>query len=189
MGDHVPNGVREHIARAVRAGFDGEEDIVEWAAEYAEDEHGGVDRDRIREVTAELLAAHRAEQAGWPDPTDCDRLDAAFAAMQRRGVIARQNFSCCSNCGHAEMWGEMRSPPPNWLVEGYAFYHMQDTERAVEGGGLYVKYGAVEEGEEAAAAVGRVVAEELRNAGLTVEWDGSPDRAVGVVGLDWKRRR
>jgi hypothetical protein len=42
---------------------------------------------------------------------------------------------------------------------------------------------------EAAAAVGQVVAEELRNAGLTVEWDGSPDRAVAVVGLDWKRRR
>src|SRR5262249_15271978 len=113
MSDHVPNDVREHIARAVREGFDGEEDIVERAAEDAEDERGGGPGAGTGQVTPERLAPHRAEQAGCPPPPDCDRLDAAFAAMQRRGVIARQNFSCCSNCGHGEMWGEMRSAAPN----------------------------------------------------------------------------
>lgn len=181
--------IRSYIRNAVREGFRDEDGIAEDACDYAQDNHGKPMRALVKRLTRELLAEHRAEQAMWPRPTDCDRLDAAFAALQRRGVIARQNFSCCSNCGHAEMWDEMREMGPNCRVSGYAFYHVQDTESAVEDGSLWVKYGAVAEGDEAAAAVGAAIAEELRQAGLTVEWDGDPGRAVAVVGIDWKKRR
>lgn len=179
--------IRGYIQRAVREGFRDEDDILENACDYAADEHGNPMRAQVKRLTKELLAAHRAEQATWATPTDCDRLDAAFDAMQRRGVVARQNFSCCSNCGHAEMPGEIEAMGPNAHVVGYAFYHMQDTESAAEGGGIYVKYGSVETGGE--VAVGEVIAEELRRAGLKVEWDGDPSRAIGVVEIDWKRRR
>ncbi|MFD4948072.1 DUF6891 domain-containing protein, partial [Streptomyces sp. NPDC058409] len=37
-------------------------------------------------------------------------------------------------------------------------------------------------------AVGREVAAALGEAGLTVEWDGSPDRAIELTGLDWRKR-
>src|SRR5262249_46017524 len=156
------------------------------AEDFAREECGQDNlRGPICRAIAEQVAAHRAEQAGWPETTDCDRLDAAFAGLQLRGIVARQNFSCCSNCGHGEMWGEMEAMGPNCRPKGYAFYHVQDTESAAEGGGLFVKYGAVARGEEAAVAIGRAIAEELRKAGLTVEWNGSSDQAVGVVGLDW----
>jgi hypothetical protein len=190
MSATLPADIRDYIDRAVREGFDDEDSIVSNAEDLAESDHGRSNLRRpIKRFTAERLAAHRDEQAQWKGPTDCDRLDAAFAAMQRRGVVARQNFSCCSNCGHGEMWGEMSNMGPNARVEGYAFYHMQDTESAVEGGTLYVKYGSNREGDEAITEVGRVVAEELRKAGLKVQWNGDPGQAVGVVRLDWKRRR
>jgi len=186
----ILDDVRAYIARAVREGFDDEDSIVSNAEDYAESEHGRANlRRQIKRITAELVATHRAEQARWKGPTDCDRLDAAFAAMQRRGAVARQNFSCCSNCGHGEMWDEMRNMGANARIDGYAFYHMQDTESAVEGGSLYVKYGSNREGDEAITAVGQIIAEQLRKAGLKVQWNGSPSQAVGVVGLDWKRRR
>src|SRR5262245_61330412 len=110
--------VRAYITRAVREGFRDEVGILEDASDYAETEHGKPMRAEVKRLTKELLAAHRAEEATWKGPTDCDRLDAAFAALQRRGVVARQNFSCCSNCGHGEMWDEMGNMGPNARVEG-----------------------------------------------------------------------
>src|SRR5262249_24034466 len=136
--------------------------------------------------------AHLQEQAGWPEATDCDRLDEASAAMESRGVVARQNFSCCSNCGHGEMWNVMQEAAqagdPNCRVLGYPFYHMPDTDRAVEGGDIYIKYGAIEGSDQAAEAIGRIIADEVREAGLAVQWNGSANDAVAVT-LDWKKRR
>jgi len=34
-------------------------------------------------------------QREWPSVTDCDRLDRAFADLNGRGIVARQNFACC----------------------------------------------------------------------------------------------
>jgi hypothetical protein len=195
-GEHamtpLPDEVHTYITHAIREGFRDEEEIVEDAIENAEQEGHKNVRRQIRKVTAELFAAHLREQAGWQKPTDCDRLDEAFAAMESRGVVARQNFSCCSNCGHGEMWDVMQEAAqqgdPNRRVLGYAFYHMQDTDRAVEGGDVYIKYGAIEGSEQAAVAVGRIIADEVREAGLAVQWNGSAAAAVAVT-LDWKKRR
>ena len=73
-------------------------------------------------------------------------------------------------------------------ARGYAFYHMQDTERATEGGSLYLNYGACEEGEAAALQVARDIVTRLEAHGLRTDWDGSWDQRIGVA-LDWKRRR
>ena len=74
------------------------------------------------------------------------------------------------------------------LVRGYGFYHMQDTEHAVEGGGVDLGYGADEKGEPAAVGIGRGISDALRAYELTVEWDVTMQKRIKVV-LDWKRRR
>jgi hypothetical protein len=74
------------------------------------------------------------------------------------------------------------------LVRGYAFYHMQDTERAVVGDGVYLAYGAIEEGPFAATRIAQEICDALRAEGLVVEWDGTVEKRV-LVKLDWKRRR
>ncbi|MBL7373657.1 hypothetical protein INQ23_30515, partial [Escherichia coli] len=61
-------------------------------------------------------------------------------------------------------------------------------ESAVDGGGLYLNYGACDEGEDAALAVARDIVAELEAHGLETRWDGSWDQRIGVA-LDWKRRR
>lgn len=188
--DRVPEEVRAYIARAVKEGFLSEEDIVETATEFALEETGLDDQEAaIARITAQLISVHRRVQARWKTPTDCDKLDTAFARLERRGVVSRQNFTCCSTCGHHEIWDEIREAKGRGKVSGYVFYHMQDTEGACEGGSLYLKYGAVAEGEAAVAEIGRAVVEELEVVGLKAEWNGRPDTAVQVVGLKWKRRR
>ena len=72
--------LREFIAAHVWEGFDSADDIVENATNYAYETLGRDDlQPDVERITAELIAAHRAEQAGWEGPTDCDRLDEAFA--------------------------------------------------------------------------------------------------------------
>jgi hypothetical protein len=182
--------LEQFIATLVAAGFDTPEEILQAASDYLADD---LDQRRIDLESGPMLeralAAHAADEANWPALTDCDRLDAAFAVLERQGVIARQNFSCCGNCGSSEIWGEIDAArDAGDPAHGYAFYHIQDTERAAEGGGIYLNYGAVDEGEAAALSVAQQIVAALEAKGLETEWDGSWDQRIGVS-LDWKRRR
>jgi hypothetical protein len=99
-------------------------------------------RSTAQRILTEELAAFQEEMKGWPKVTDCDRLDAAFEELERNGIVARANFTCCSNCGRAEIGGPMQEAAARGLcVRGYAFFHQQSTERAVEGSGVMLKYG------------------------------------------------
>ncbi len=41
------------------------------------------------------------EHASYPDVRE--RLTEAFKAMRKKGILARQNFSCCTSCGSSEL--------------------------------------------------------------------------------------
>ena len=173
----------------IAAGFMDREQIIEGAADYVADQMDPVRaRAEAERLWPALVTQHRAAQAEWPETTDCDRLDAAFAALEARGVIARQNFSCCGNCGSYEIGDEIgAAQDAGRPAHGYAFYHMQDTDSAVEGGGVYLNYGACAEGEDAALAVGAEIVAELEAHGLRTDWNGDWGKRIGVT-LDWKRR-
>jgi hypothetical protein len=178
------------IRRGVAAGFAPPAEIIESAVDLLRDEADpAVLRPNAQRMLRDILADHQAEQATWPTVTDCDRLDAAFAALEAAGIVCRQDFSCCGTCGAAEIWGEAADvEAAGASVRGYAFYHMQDTEAAVEGRGVYLSYGAAEDGEAAALAIANEVVAALERQGLRVSWDGQWSRRIGVA-LDWKRRR
>ncbi|MBO9714066.1 MAG: hypothetical protein J7495_14245 [Sphingomonas sp.] len=182
--------LRAVIRRDVQGGFRDEDAILTGLEDYLGDE---IDPALIRReaprLLREALAEHRAAAASWPGETDCDRLDAAFAALEADGVIARQNFSCCGTCGTSEIWEEVDEAQQAGLpAHGYAFFHMQDTEHAVEGHGLHLNYGACEDGEAAALAVGREIVAALEAEGLETDWDGSWSTRIAVA-IDWKKRR
>ena len=93
--------------------------------DYAYGKFEGDFEPEIKWLTAELIAAHRSDQAEWGASTDCDRLDEAFAALNRQGIVARQDFSCCNNCGFTEIWDEVEEAEKQQPIEGYVFYHLQ----------------------------------------------------------------
>jgi hypothetical protein len=182
--------IEAEVAQRIREGFDGFEEIVEGVVEYLAEEHPGADLvPMVRAAAAEAWARAREEQASWPVPTDCDRLDRAFAALERSGIVARQNFTCCQTCGHAEIGDEIAKAQGEPEAVGYAFYHMQDTEHAAQGYGLCLAYGALEQGEAAQQKVGRSIVEALRKEGLAAEWSGDVRKRIEVKDLLWRRRR
>jgi hypothetical protein len=182
--------MREYVRRYVVAGFDSPSLIPESIVEvFCDDADEEVLRPIAERLTREAVTAHVREQASWPDVTDCDRMDDAFAELNRSGIVCRQNFSCCGNCGVAEIGAEIQAERARGLVvRGYAFYHMQDTESAAEGYGLYLNYGSIEDGEAAALQVAQTIVAALERHGLTTEWNGRVDTRIHVR-LDWKRRR
>lgn len=148
-------------------------------------------RAKIHQLVQEELREHEQDQNTWPTETDCDRLDLAFAQLEAVGILARQNFSCCSNCGNFEIRQEIAElQAQGRSLAGYAYFHFQDTESAVEEGRLYLAYGpsGFSATEEAVIEIGRIVATSLRNAGLRVEWDENPAKRL-CVAMNWQRRR
>ena len=182
--------LRDRIRSDVAAGFYDEDVILTQLPDYFA---GEIDPAIVRREAPRLLRQALGEQAAaeadWPAVTDVDRLEAAFAALEADGIVVRQNFACCMTCGSDEIWEEVQAVADAGLpTRGYAFFHSQDTDAVVDGGDLFLAYGACDEGEAAALAVGREIVAQLAAHGLRTEWDGSWDRRIGVP-IDWKKRR
>jgi hypothetical protein len=186
----LPADVVECVDTNVAAGFANEDDIVEICIDATETD-AAPDPQPLVALVAAALEKHKSRELGWRSPTDCDLLDAAFAAMEREGIVARQNFSDCQSCGLAEIDEEAEAlAKTGKRVKGYAFYHQQDTEAAVAGGGLYLSYGALGTDRRAAnVEIGRRVLRILSDVGLHASWNGNIGTRIGIDRLRWQRRR
>ncbi len=181
----------DFIRIQITAGFAPIDDIVDDAVDVfsstSPDEQAL--RDAALAIAQQALNGHVAQQAGWPDTTDCDRLDAAFAELDRAGIVARQHFSCCQTCGahdiHDEMHQAAKSGAPS---RGYAFFHAQDTEHAARGESLYLSYGAADKDRSASVAIGHEVVAVLGRHGLSPAWNGKQAHRIALP-IRWQRRR
>ncbi|MFB7669090.1 hypothetical protein ACFC1R_35125 [Kitasatospora sp. NPDC056138] len=177
---------RAHARTLLRGGFLDFRAVAVAVSEMSEPGEGFVTVEQAGRILGPLWDERLAEQESWPEVTDADRLARAFATLEERGVVARMNFACCGRCGHDEM-----QEFADGRARGYVFFHSQDTDRAAAGHGLWLAYGAYgpehrQSGRDAAIGVEVVAA--LTEAGLPAVWDGSPDSAVRVAPLDWRRR-
>jgi hypothetical protein len=180
--DDLRTTATEHIRTAVARGSETCAMIVAGTAEYL---HGNGEPAELHALAWELVPAafeaHLAAQAGWPERTGSDRLTDAFRALDAAGVVAREDFSCCQNCGTGEIGAEVLD-----TARGYVFYHRQDADRAAEGGGVWLAFGLFDA--PPTVEIGAEVAAALRAEGLTVNWDGSAGQRIHVP-MSWGRRR
>lgn len=176
------------LRHAIAAGYDDAADALkdlEDALEHVSADAGF--RAEFATLAAALEQGQRAKEATWSTPTANDRLEAAFAELDAAGIVALQNAGWTQTDGWEEI-GEATEHRQN--VRGGVFFHSQDTERAMEGGGLMLTFGVVGEGGAAASAViGEETAATLRSYGLTVEWNGRVDARLLVKPFIWQKRR
>ncbi len=97
-----------------------------------------LDEETATAVFASVVEVRRRQQASFGElaPTS---LSDAFAELERRGVVARQNFSCCGNCASGEIWDERPAGRPS---RGYVYFHSQDTDSLLDSNETYIGYGA-----------------------------------------------
>ena len=181
--------ILDAISRHVRGGFETPADIVRIVLETV-DEGAAVDRDEVDAVVAAAFRSQRRAQAAWPAVTDCDRLDAAFAALEARGIIALHYAGYTQSDGYDEVVEAVHAlaEPPRAI--GYCFYHGQDLERAVDGGGLRLAFGPIDPNREPdeGPRIGRMIVDALADAGLESAWNGSFQQRIDLPRIDWKRR-
>lgn len=181
--------VSEEISVLVRSGFYDKERLAEIFCEemYAP---GELDPKEVAASIDSAFDSWNFEKQSWPEVTDCDRLDSAFAAMRKRGIIAMQNAGYTQSDGYDDFREAYEGHPNKQTVIGYCFYHGQDLERAVRGEGLFFAFGPVDPKDEESKGpeIGRLVREELERAGLRVEWDGTFASRLSVPGIVWRRR-
>lgn len=185
----LPEDVKEFIANMMLEGFDSVHEMIACANEFASEFHDRDFSNEINATVAELLAEQLGRQAEWKSPTDCERLDAAFAALNRQGIVARQNFSCCNNCGFTEIWDEVEEAEKSQIVTGYVFYHLQCTARAIKTGQLLMAYGSIDDNLNSLNRVVSTIVTELRNSGLPASWAGTLGHPIVIDGIAWQRRR
>ncbi|MEW1693345.1 DUF6891 domain-containing protein [Streptomyces sp. NPDC091265] len=176
--------LEERVRELLRGGYGSVTELAETAEDYlVKDGVHPVTLAQARLLVERLWLERVEEQRLWSDVTDADRLERAFAALDGRGITAREHFACCRSCGLSEIHGDGRDD-----ARGFVFFHLQGTEGAAAGHGLSLYYGGFDGSAETTTAVGREVAAALGDAGLTVEWDGSPDQAIELTDLDWRKR-
>ena len=120
------------------------------------------------------------------DPEFKPRLDLAFKALRRKGLITRQNFLCCQNCaGYALTEMAVKLVEQGKPFNGTVFYHAQDNANRKDGEDFYLAFGDVNSTQKGrlgldSATVGRMVVEALAAEGLETEWNGDPDTRILV---------
>jgi hypothetical protein len=181
--------LKRHIADRVALGFTSRAAIVrEYTKDLDEKMFGQPEESAVKIFVDEAIRSHHAKQATWTKPTDCDKLDAAFRALNRRGIVARQHYSCCACCGIAEIAQEMGDAENRGKkVIGYAFYHQQSTDYVLASGRLSIYYWSWSMApEDVPLQVGRTIAEVLAGAGLKPKLVGNSEV---VVTVKWRKRR
>ena len=183
------NETDEYILHAIEnwvwSGFYDADEVDSMIDDILEDD---ADEAMLRAAVVSEFNKKTAAEASWPDTTDCDRLDQAFAKLNSRGIIALHNAGYTMSDGLGDV-SEVLDERGRAGINGYCFYHAQDLERAVEGGGLMIAFGAFDDDKLKKTKIGHLVKDVLHESGFTVEWNGDPESRLNLPEIDWKRRR
>jgi hypothetical protein len=181
--------VAEEIAVQVRAGFEKKTRLLEIFCEEMY-EPGELDPAQVASAIDLEFEKLTKEQGSWPDVTDCDRLEAAFASLNKNGIIALHDAGFTQSDGYDDFLEALDQHPQRKSIIGYCYYHHQDTQRAVRGEGLNLAFGPVDPAEEQTqgAQIGEIIRKELEISGLRVDWDGTLNKRLNVPEFRWQRR-
>ncbi len=162
---------RAEIFQTVRAEVDGI--VVDWLRNAIDDE----------------WEQKLAEEASWPEQTDCDRLGDAFAVLEQRGLMAWVSTDYTLTSALATLVAEFeRLGGFDSDRTGHCILCGQDIQAALAGQGLYLSFGDVHDDDPATEELGRQICDELRRVGFAVEWNGRATQRIHIPEFEWRQR-
>ncbi|MEV5509997.1 DUF6891 domain-containing protein [Streptomyces orinoci] len=184
LDDQDREELEDHLRQALLAGYITRAELAELAEDYLADiDDAPVSPAQAAQLADRLWLERVTEQAAWQGETDPERLTRAFTALNASGITARENFTCCRNCGHSEIAAEAAPG-----ARGFVYFHQQCTDSAAAGHGLTLFYGTFNASRHTTATIGKEIVTALESAGLSAEWNGDPARSINVTHLNWQRR-
>ena len=180
------------------------DDLVEWSVDWLMDTGtdeldpfakplptGGEDIDALvslcREVCGRRVDGVLARLAALPRPTDVDKLEQAYAALEAGGILCRHTFGATGRDAIGRLLHEEvpAARAAGLAVHGVAWCNRQTVEHALEDGQLALSFGALSGDAAKGEAVGAVVLTALQDAGLTATWSGRRQDPIVLKGVDW----
>lgn len=171
--------VRETVTREVSRGYGTRASLLKLAMMGVDK----ADEPKVAAVIDEVVKAQLTKERSWKGKTDNDRLTAAFKALEKQGVLAREFFSMTTTSGRADMKELAATMKPR--PSGYVFFTPQDLDNVFDDKGVFLTFGA-DSIDDWAATGARVVAA-LEKEGLHPTWSGSELEKIWVP-LTWRRR-
>lgn len=177
------NELHAYLQNQIAIGYYDSEWLVEEAVHMFT-----TDEATVRPLAAQLTTKLEQEMASWPEVTDCQRLDAAFEALNRAGIRARQHFACCNTCGHSELREDIHlARELGATIDGYVFYHRQDAEAVVTTGTLTLRYATLCGEPDEERALGQQILGALREQGLSPVWECDSGPVIELRDFRWQR--
>jgi hypothetical protein len=174
-----PEATRSWVADVVRSALWSDEDVRAQAVAAIRSDHPELPAAETADAwIAEACEAWRADAATWPDLTDHDRLDQAFALLEAEGIVVLQ--------GVADHWvarNELRRRTP--VPAGIAWFTPTDVWHAIDAGMLEVN---LWHADTANAAPGDPVLETALAAFAAAGLEAHFDEGRIEVSAYWQRR-
>ena len=178
--------INESLKKWVWSGFYSKAELHNNLLEILEDEDEEADDVTIELMIDSELANKHAQELSWPTHTDCDRLDAAFLALNQSGICCLGNAGYTMSDGRSDVAEIMASG--EGVFREFCFYHQQDIERAIEGDGLMLAFGDADDSVNKSIAIAQDIIGALQKEGLETQWDGSADCRISLPKFLWQRR-
>lgn len=105
-----------------------------------------------------------------------ERLRKAFTELRKDGILAEENFSCCTTCATAELGTKINDQK----ALGGIYWNQQD-EADLRRHGPPLMIGFVD-GSASGVEVAKRAVLAFSEAGLNVRWEGSERRKIEVLG-------
>lgn len=176
--------ILESIKKWVWSGYYLPNEVHEMLDDILEEE---VNENTMRQAIDAEFARKVAEERVWPSVTDCDRIDYVFLQLDKSGICACQNAGYTMSDGYTDV-NESILNRGKHKYHGYCFFHGQDIERAIEGHGLSIAFGDLNDVAKKMIDVGHSVKHALEEAGFEVEWDGTSNTRLNISKIKWQRR-
>jgi hypothetical protein len=154
---------------------------------FTDDPELAVDKAAMEKALASEFATKAAAERTWPKETDCDRLDRVFDALNAQGICALQNAGYTQSDGFSDV-SQIIHEQGRENFRGYCFFHGQDLERAVNGQGLLLAFGDLDQSDAKSLTVAHAIVDALAKERFTTAWDGTVKQRIDITNIDWKRR-
>lgn len=168
------------------------EDIIENALESLEDEglENEISEEWIREILTKEYVKNAAESENCLYPTDTDKLHTVFDTLCKDKILALHNTGYTQSDAVYDIqnvWKDLEDEGKKPIPIGYCYYHGQDLERVIETGVLCIGfYGGKEGNDKEAIAIGHKIALALKDAGFSIEWNGTTSQRIKIHNFNWQ---
>jgi len=99
-----------------------------------------------------------------------------FKNLRKKGILARQNFSCCGSCGSYELFNYIKDTDKI----GYVFWHHQENKSFKKHGEVFLHFSSKSDDDAETIKIGKTIVEEIIKLNLPYEWNESASECIHI---------